>query len=88
MGWGGCTWVALGETPPEPPPAHARRPGGSRTYPWVLLGMEALPPFPGLLQGRIQRRGAAQQRQQQPQQHGHGTQLGGTVRAQSGGTLG
>lgn len=49
--------------------------GPVRTYPGVLLGVEALPAFPRLLQGKIQRRAAAQQGQQQPQHHRHG--LGG-----------
>lgn len=84
--WGhGMGWVHMGGSgvrPPTPKPAPARagRPGGCRTYPWVLLGVEALPPFPGLLQGRIWCRGAAQQGQQQPQPQGHGTQLGATAR--------
>lgn len=46
---------AHGQDPLEQGPACAGRAVGSRTYPWIFLGTETLPPFPGLLQGRIRR---------------------------------
>lgn len=46
---------AHGQDPLEQGPACAGRAVESRTYPWIFLGIETLPPFPGLLQGRIRR---------------------------------